>query len=155
MNMPLDINPNLNPTNSRQYQFLDNVLIVRESLLKGGFWDQETINRFVTLFSQFIDILEYKYDPATFTINCKVRKTTVKKMPNYRAESIFYYNSVGNAMMILLKEFKDRVIKCLINTFGNSELSYEIYFNIITNAAYTYNLTNVQCISDSIVQIIL
>lgn len=151
----IDLNPNIQATNMRQYQMFDNVLKTREALLRGNFWDQNIVNRFIELFSQFIDILKADYDPITFSINIKIKKTTVKKMPNYRAESIFYYNAVGNAMMILLKEQKDRVIDCLAKQFNISASVYDLYFCIINDVTYVYNLTNVQCISDNIVQIVL
>lgn len=153
-----DINPALAAENVRQYQLFDNVLKLREILIRENFWDQNTVNRFIEIFQQFIDILKADFDPIGYTINIKIKKTTVKKMPNYRAESIFYYNAIGNTMMILIKENKDRIIACLSNYYGNTldiASIYEIYFSFIANVSHLYNLTNVQCISDNIVQIIL
>jgi len=150
-----DPNPSHAARYIRQYGLFENVLKVREAMLREGFWDQETVNRFAVLFQQFIDIIKYDYDPITNSILFKIKKTTVKKMPNYRAEAMFYYNAVGNAIMILLKEYKDKIIFCLGRYFDKETNIYELYSDIVSNSMYMYNLTNVQCIYDNIVQVVL
>lgn len=139
---------------------LQDVLRVREALIKYGFWDQPTVDRFITLFQQFVECLKCDYDPNTFTISFKIKKTAVKKIPNYRPEVYFYYSILGSVMMLILKENKERVIRCLQNYIQNcpslgGKSVYDIYFTMITNTTYLYNLANVQCIMDNLVQVIL
>ena len=139
---------------------LQDVLRVREALIKYGFWDQTTVDRFITLFQQFVECLKCDYDPNTFTIRIKKKKTAVKKIPNYRPEVYFYYSILGSVMMLILKENKERVIRCLQNYIQNcpsleGKSVYDIYFTMITNTTYLYNLANVQCIMDNLVQVIL
>ena len=134
------------------------VLKVREALLKGNFWDQNTADRFMQLFQQFVEILKYDFDPIGYTINIKIKKTAAKKMNNYSPNALFYYNIIGNIMMLILKENKERVIYCLQNYrdeyYPNGSV-YDVYFALISNPTYLYNLANVQCIMDNVVQIIL
>ena len=140
---------------------LINVLRVREALLIGGFWDQATVDRFMQLFQQFVEILKYDYDPTGCTINIKIKKTAVRKLNNYAPEASFYYNILGNVMMLILKENKEKVIRCISNYLNSTNWSwtdgsvYDIYFSIIADPTYLYNLANVQCIMDNTIQIIL
>lgn len=143
-----------------QGEILNDVLKVREALVKNGFWDHAIIDRFVVLFQQFVECLKYEYDPNSFTINLKIKKTAVRKIPNYRPEAYFYYNIIGNIMAIILKENKEKVIYCLQSYMQScpalaGKSVYDIYFAIITNPMYLYNMASVQCIMDNIVQVIL
>lgn len=140
---------------------LGDVLHVREALIKNNFWDQETVARFIELFQGYIECIKYDYDPASFTISLRIKKTAVRKIPNYRAEVQFYYNIIGQIMMVILKDYKDKIIKCLMSYFNpnNDDITYQsvynTYFTMTTNPTYLYNLANVQCIMDNVVQIIL
>jgi hypothetical protein len=139
---------------------LTNVLRLREALLKGNFWDQPTIERFVSLFQQYVEILKYEYDPNTFTITIKIKKTAARKISNFRPESYFYYSILGNVMLVILKENKERVIQCLCNYQNKYNIHdstvYDLYFAMTTNQpTYLYNMANLQCITDNIVQIVL
>lgn len=145
---------------SNQLFILNEVLRVREALVKYGFWNQATVDRFVTLFQQYVECLKYEFDPRTNTISLKIKKTAVRKIPNYRPEVHFYYNIIGNVMMTMLKENKQQVICCLQNYIQScpdmtGKSVYNIYFAMITDPTYLYNMANVQCIMDNIVQVIL
>lgn len=141
---------------------LHTILTVRNILSRTLFRRSDVQNKFMQLLYTYIDILKCEYSPEQLTYTIKVKKTSVKRMPNYRPEVSFYYNIIGNIMRDLLTQFKDIVVDLFqIHIFGANKNAYiDAYnlYNMIVSDQSRFNLANlanVQCISDNIIQIIM
>ena len=152
-----DPNPRLYPAYVRDYNRMNQILHIREALTRGGFWDQETINRFVELFSKTIKITSFEVDltSQSIFIHINSKKSVLNKLQNYRAESMYFYSIIGNVMLQLIPMYKNKFIDCIYYNYGLTMVQInELYNQIVTDQFCLCNLFNVQLISDSIVQII-
>lgn len=141
------------------------VLTVRSALCQTLFREPEVQSTFMSLIQQAIDPIKCEYNPEQLTYTIKVKKTSVKRMPNYRPEVSFYYNIVCSIMQQILTIYKDQVIQIfmrfpqILNIAQSNDSdymrAYSIYNKLISNQYQLCNLVNVQCISDGVIQIIM
>lgn len=142
-----ELNPELAWQYVRDYNYMNNVLALRESLINGGFWDQETINKFVELFSQAVKIDSYEVNYSGFTIQMKLHMTK-KKHNLYNA--LYFYPIIGSVMKSLINWNSLRFMQIV-----TSAKYYDIYSKIINDERLLCNLCNVQCIGSDVIQIVL
>lgn len=143
------------------------MLVVRAMLSQTLFRDPEIQNKFMDLIQSNIETLRCEYNPEQITYTVRVKKTSVRKYPDYRPEACFYYNIIGELIRQLLTLYKDKTISCIMRYQSylndicpdNANIpyiaAYSIYNEIMSNPTIICNLADIQCISDNIIQIIM
>lgn len=136
---------------------------IRFVLAGSLFRREDFICNFVKKLSQSLPMLKYEYDPAQLTYTIRLKKTAVKKLPNYNASASYYYNIVADVVHGILSEYKSAILESLVVPvvcYKDINASTPIivvntYYELINVPAYSYHLFNVQIISDNIIQIVL
>lgn len=149
-----DPNPYMHPYFVRQYDFMNAILRIREMLISEGFWDQESVNRFVALFSQTVDIDCYEVDYHSYTIQIKIAK---KKKATRPINALDFLSNIGNTIRRMVTEFRSKCIACIKRGYPNLDIGqiYDLYSAIASDDMCLYNLVNVQCIGPDTIQIVL
>lgn len=123
---------------------------------------------FIRLIEANIDILKYEYDSVHWSYTIKIRKTSIKRLPNFKAEGYFYYNIIGKiiSQMICnhrtelvdtLMAMDDRVFSSTIGFRYPADVSkysaaYDLVHRLVQNPN-NISLISLQCIGDNIIQI--
>ncbi len=126
-------------------------------------------DEFIRLIEENIGILKYEYDSIHGIYSIKIRKTSIKKLPNFKAEGYFYYNIIGKiiAQMIInhrcelvsaLMEMDDKVFSSTVGyryspEISKYEASYDLVHRLSQNPNNIISLISLQCIGDNIIQI--
>lgn len=140
------------------------ILLVRNILAKYFFKRPEVQESFIRLLESNLDVIKCEYIPEQQMYVVKIKKTSIRKMPNYRPEASFYYNILGDIVRNLLAMHKTLVLTCfsteidkIASLYPNEfiiRVPYLLYDDIMLNHIVLSNLMNIQCVSDNIIQII-
>ena len=142
----------------------DSSVIIRSILASTLFRDSNFQNQFMELFNKVFQCVKFNYDSLTSTYTFRIKKTSVKKIPNYNSTSNFYYPFVAGILATMIKNYKNSIVEMMITDRNiisyipkNGISVYEFCFNTITVLASNQGLLSclfdIQCISDNIVQI--
>ena len=90
--------------------------------------NEEFKENLVNYLSQNMELFCYNYTPTSLSL--KIKKTTLKKDPEYKHESIYYYNiinqSLYQALQPIISTINDPEILELISNKDNMSLFYSI-----------------------------
>lgn len=102
---------------------------------KGYLNKPEYINTLIDIINKYISTMDVSYSTSDFTITVKIKKTAMKKYPNF-SHNVMYYYGIFNT---IFREFVDGL-----------ELYYDNSIPPIDSGEISglYNLT---CVSDNII----
>lgn len=100
--------------------------------------------------SNCIDCNSIIYYPASFAIQFKIKKTSMKKIKNFVHTPEFYYNTFINAFYTFIDNNRNTIYNLLKKV--NKEY---ILDKVDSNKLLLYNICNITCIDDDIIFITL
>jgi len=113
-------------------------------LLHKHFYNRDTIQELMNIFQSSFDLFGIEYDDSSKIIQMKIKKTNIKKIPNYSHSSLFYYNIINPIMFGFYSENLESIMRA--NT-DNCNLGY-IWMEDKVQMLY-----NITVIGDNIINI--
>ena len=126
---------------------------IRYCLYMNFYNDSTVIQDLINSIGMHIDCLGIDYDPITYSITIKIKKTAMKKLHGTRFvhNAIFYYDYISRIFSEMFIKNKDRIIN-ILGSCGHQN-PIEEFDNIIANNSSLANLCHITCLLDNIVVI--
>lgn len=148
--------------NSNLQQNIENIMMsqpikvmtdIRLILHNTLYTNHEFFVELIKKLSQRIDTLQVSYNISTFSINIKIKKTTMKKVMNFEHNVLFYYDLITDAIREILSDNQSLIINYLRPIYGGSAIN--IFAITMQNPSLISLIYNATCISDNIINISL
>lgn len=137
------------------YTDLSDINTLRYLLIRDLYIDKNYIEILINIISKCIEVLSYEYDPASYTITIKIKKTSMRKNfgNKFTNNPAFYYQLMPNIFAEFLNINKENIIRSLSSKYDDPISAYD--YIMLKNHKYGLlnNLCHISCFSDNIIYI--
>lgn len=124
-----------------QIEFCDPIVKFRLFLHRYIYSDQMCLNILFDYMKSNFDLFNLSYDPVNRIIDLKIKKTNIKKSPNYNHSVDYYYPIINNIMSQFINN--DYVHGMITNTLSeakDTDFDYNEIKNILNSIAQSNNI---------------